>query len=289
MLILAIKALTFRKGSVIGTFVALLLGSAVLSVCGILLESGLRMAHPPERYAAADVVVAGRQQAQDPRGHGPSPLTQPLVERVPVPANAVRRLAAAVTAGTVVTDIGVPVRVIHPGGVALPGANGAPTTGHNWSSTRMGPYRLTSGHPPTGDHEVVLEERLAHSARAAVGDTVSLMTRSTPQRFRVTSVVALTGVPSPRQSVVFFSDDLAKHLAARAGAVDAVGILAAPKATPGSWPAPSPTRFVTPIWPCSRARTAHEPSSWTWPPPPPRWSSSHRRSQGTSFWSPSSW
>ncbi|MFF3061872.1 FtsX-like permease family protein [Streptomyces sp. NPDC057909] len=229
MLVLALKTLRTRKGSLIGTFVALFLGSAVLSVCGILLESGLRMSQPPERYAAADVVVAGRQEAHSPRsaGKNKAAMAQPLVERVPVAADAARRLAAVAGVGSVVTDIGVPARVIGPGGIVLPGATGAPSTGHNWSSTRMGPYTL-SGRAPAGDHQVVLDEKLAQRAQVTVGDTVSLMTRSRPQRFSVTGVVALHGVPSPRQSVVFFSDDLTKRLAAREGVVDAVGVLAAP-------------------------------------------------------------
>ncbi|MGW0086878.1 FtsX-like permease family protein [Streptomyces sp. NPDC003393] len=230
MLVVTVKALMARKGSLIGTFVTLLLGSAVLGVCGILLESGLRMAHPPERYAAADVVVAGRQQAPGPsgRGHGPAALTQPLVERVPVPADTARRLAALKEAGAVVTDVGVPARVIGPGGVVLSGVSGTPTTGHNWSGSRMGPYRLASGRAPATRHEVVLDEQLAAEAGATVGDTVSLMTRSTPRRFRVSGVVALHGFPAPRRSVVFFSDGLAGQLAARADAVDAVGVLVAP-------------------------------------------------------------
>ncbi|MGW1710583.1 FtsX-like permease family protein [Streptomyces sp. NPDC002206] len=230
MLVLALKTLATRKGSLIGTFVALFLGSAVLSVCGILLESGLRTSQPPERYAAADVVVAGRQEAHSPRPAGKSKaaMAQPLVERVPVAADVARRLAAVAGVGSVVTDIGVPARVIGPGGIVLPGANGAPSTGHNWSSTRMGPYTLLSGRAPVGDHQVVLDEKLAQRAQVAVGDTVSLMTRSRPQRFGVTGVVALHGVSSPRRSVVFFSDDLTKRLAARDGVVDAVGVLAAP-------------------------------------------------------------
>lgn len=234
MLVLALKTLTAHKGSLIGTFVALLLGSAVLSVCGILLESGLRTSQPPERYAAADVVVAGRQEAHSPheRGDSTAAMAQPLVERVPVAADVARRLTAVAGVGSVVTDIGVPARVIGPGGIMLPGANGAPSTGHNWSSTRMGPYTLLSGRAPTGDHQVVLDEKLAQRAQVAVGDTVSLMTRSRPQRFSVTGVVALHGVPSPRRSAVFISDNLAKRLAAREGVVDAVGVLAAPGSNP---------------------------------------------------------
>lgn len=47
MLRLALLTLKARKGGFAGTFVALLLGAAVLSACGILLESGIRAGSSP--------------------------------------------------------------------------------------------------------------------------------------------------------------------------------------------------------------------------------------------------
>ncbi|XES00099.1 hypothetical protein HEP87_58215 [Streptomyces sp. S1D4-11] len=47
MLSLALLTLRARKGGFVGTFVALLLGAAVLSACGILLESGIRAGSSP--------------------------------------------------------------------------------------------------------------------------------------------------------------------------------------------------------------------------------------------------
>ncbi|MFB7338337.1 FtsX-like permease family protein [Streptomyces adustus] len=219
-----------RKGGLIGSFVALLLGSVVLSVCGILLESGLRASMPPERYAAADAVVASRQQARIPgRSAAPTtPVKQALVERVPVRADVAERIAAVNGVDAVIADIGIPAQVIGPDGMPLSAAGGALSTGHNWSSTKLGPYRLTSGRAPAGGHQVVLDTALARRAKVAAGDTVSLMTGSTPQVFHVAGVVALEGQPSPRRSAVFFSDQLTGQLAARNGSVDALGVLAAP-------------------------------------------------------------
>ncbi|MEU1202628.1 FtsX-like permease family protein [Streptomyces sp. NPDC005813] len=230
MLRLALQTLTARKGGFVGTFVALLLGSAVLSVCGVLLESGLRASRPPERYASADVVVAGHQQARSSGGirGATAALPQPLVERVPVPADVEGRITAVDGVAAVVADIGVPAQVIGPNGRPLPGAHGVPSTGHNWSGTRMGAYRLAQGRAPTGHREVVLDAGLAARARAAVGDSVSLTTGSAPERFRVAGVVVLPGNPSPRRSVVFFSDELTRAMAARDGAVDTLGVLADP-------------------------------------------------------------
>ncbi|MER5603219.1 FtsX-like permease family protein [Streptomyces sp. NPDC002265] len=234
MLQLALQSLRARKSGLIGSFVALLLGSAVLSVCGILMESGLRASMPPERYAAADAVVAGRQQARIPGRSAAhkTPVKQALVERVPVRADVAERIAAVKAVDAVIADIGIPAQVIAADGKPLSAAGGALSTAHNWSSTKLGPYRLTSGRAPAGGHQVVLDTALARRAGVAAGDTVSLMTGSTPHVFRVAGVVALEGQPSPRRSVVFFSDKLTEQLAARTGFVDALGVLAAPGISP---------------------------------------------------------
>ncbi|MFD5633478.1 FtsX-like permease family protein [Streptomyces sp. NPDC127077] len=241
MLRLALRTLRTRTGGFVGTLMALLLGSAVLSVCGILAESGLRASLPPERYAAADVVVAGRQTTRTSGdAQRAAALPQPLAERVPVPGDVAKRLTAVDGVTAVVADIGVPAQVIGGDGDPIPGVNGTRSTGHNWSSTRMGAYRLAEGHPPRGNREVVLDAGLAERARAAAGDTVSLTTGAAPERFRVAGVAALAGTPAPRRSVVFFSDGLTRHLAVRDGAADALGVLAAPGTDAGEL-----TRAVT--------------------------------------------
>lgn len=232
MLRLALQTLRVRKGGFIGSFVALLLGSAVLSVCGILMESGLRASTPPERYAASDVVVTARQEASIPgrTTQDKTPVKQALIERVPVPAGVAERIAAVDGVDTVIADISVPAQVIGPDGLPLSAAGGtlSPSTGHNWSSTELGPYRLTSGQAPAGGHQVVLDTTLAQRAKVTAGDTVSLMTGSTPKTFHVSGVVALDGQQSPHRSAMFFSDKLTEQLAARNGSADALGVLAAP-------------------------------------------------------------
>ena len=57
MFALAWRSLRARRTSFAGAFLALLCGSAVMTASGVLVESGLRVAVPPERYAGASVVV----------------------------------------------------------------------------------------------------------------------------------------------------------------------------------------------------------------------------------------
>ncbi|MFE5487631.1 FtsX-like permease family protein [Streptomyces sp. NPDC056527] len=230
---LTLATLRARKGGFLGTFVALLFGSAVLSVCGILLESGLRSGVPPQRYAAADVVVSGRQQADMPvDGRGapaPAPLKPTLVERVPVPAELAPEIRALKEVRAVVADIGVPAHVVGPDGAPLAGAGGTQSLGHNWSSTELGPFRLTAGHAPAGMTDVVLDADLAARADAVPGDRLSLTTDAGTERFRVSGIVALQSHDGPlRQPAVFFSDAFAESRSVHPGRVDSLGVLAAP-------------------------------------------------------------
>ncbi|MFE9926873.1 hypothetical protein ACFYQA_36630 [Streptomyces sp. NPDC005774] len=60
MLTLAAQMLRHRKGSFVGTFVALAAGVAVLMACVLLVESGRRYHGESQRYAKTVAVVADR-------------------------------------------------------------------------------------------------------------------------------------------------------------------------------------------------------------------------------------
>ncbi|MEU4096587.1 ABC transporter permease [Streptomyces sp. NPDC026673] len=224
MVTLALRTLRARAGGFAGSFVALLLASAMLGTCGILLESGLRATPPAERYAGASVVVSGRDRADltvHTAGGKDRIASQPLGERVRVPERLRERVAAVPGAERAVADIGFPARIVG-GGKA---GDGPPPLGHNWSGARLGPFTLVSGHAPRAAHDVVLDEDLARRSGAGAGDAVTLATRSGPGRYRVTGVVEPgPGVRLARQSVLFFADATAARLAGRAGSVDAVGV-----------------------------------------------------------------
>ena len=61
MLRLAIRLLRHRAGSAVATLIALTAGVAILTSLGALIESGLRFQPEPQRYAAADIVVAHQE------------------------------------------------------------------------------------------------------------------------------------------------------------------------------------------------------------------------------------
>ncbi|MFF3000102.1 ABC transporter permease [Streptomyces sp. NPDC057950] len=226
---IALRTLRTRAGGFAGTFIALLLAATILGTCGVLLESGLRGTPPAERYAGASVVVSGRDRADitvHTAGGKDRTASQPLTERVHVPERLRERIAVVPGASGVVADIGFPARITDSGRKA---DHGPPLQGHNWSAAVLAPFALTAGSAPRGAHDVVLDRDLARRFGVGAGDTVTLMTRSVPERYRVAGIVEPgPGVELARQSVVFFTDATARQLAGHPGTVDAFGVPATP-------------------------------------------------------------
>lgn len=94
---LARAAVRFKPSSFIGTFVALLLAAAIVSACGILLETGLRASVPADRYAKAPVVVAADQRVHMTvgSGEGAYDAAQPVPDTVRLPESLVGEAASA--------------------------------------------------------------------------------------------------------------------------------------------------------------------------------------------------
>ncbi|MFJ3223595.1 ABC transporter permease [Streptomyces sp. NPDC086783] len=235
MLRLALATLRARTGAFAASFLALLLAAAVVSACGVLLESGLRSGLPPERYEKASLIVAGRQRAEvDVKSADGSTYrsSRPLSERLRLPASLGDDLAAVDGVASVTADRGATVRLLD-GDRTVGGRNGASPRLHNWDGLPLGGFRLASGGPPHGAREVVLDSDLAARGNLRVGSDVRLMTSSTPLTFHVSGLVALDGGRTPRQSVLFAADPALHRLApGTARQADAFGVVTAPGVPP---------------------------------------------------------
>ncbi|MFF8195782.1 FtsX-like permease family protein [Streptomyces bobili] len=231
MLRLAMATLRSRSGAFAATFMALLLAAAVVSACGVLLESGLRSALPPERYEKAPVIVAASQSVElEVKSADGSAYrsAQPLPERPRLDASLAHDIAALDGVTSVVPDRRATVRLLA-GDRSVTGANGAVPQTHTWESRVLGGFRLTEGHRPQGSRQVVLDTDLAQRAGLRVGDDVRLMSTATPLTFEVTGLVTLDRNRTPRQSVIFASAAAVEELAPAARtSVDAFGVLTAP-------------------------------------------------------------
>ncbi|MFC5004867.1 ABC transporter permease [Dactylosporangium cerinum] len=218
MLRLAWSTVKGRRGGFVAAFVAVLFGSAVITACGILLESSERSGVPVERYRAADVVVGAPQALRV--ADDVDPL---FAERATLPAGRVGDVAAVPGVRAAIADVSVAVTVVT--------ADAGPAVGHGWQSAVLGPFTLRAGRAPAGPDEVVLDADLARRAGVTAGGSVRLAVGSTPQTYRVTGVADLRG-PS-RRSAAYFTDDKARELTGRPDRVDTIGVLAAPGVSAG--------------------------------------------------------
>ncbi|GGX17037.1 ABC transporter permease [Streptomyces lomondensis] len=184
MLSVTLRTLRTHWTAFTGSFVALCLGVALLTVTGLALASSATAPERgPERFAAAPVVVKGRDTLRVPTPIGDR--TARLAHPRPLPAATVAELR---TLGRVVEDRSFPVR----GGPA-------DLVGHPWSTAAFAPYVLAAGRAPHASDEV-----------AVTGDRTRLGRRLRTDNGTVRVVGTLT--PRGFENAVFFTDARAARL-----------------------------------------------------------------------------
>lgn len=190
MISFAWKTLRHRKAGFAGAFVALLCAAALVTACGMLLETGLRGSVAPERYAGTPVIVAGDQYVRQTKKSGKE-KAKLLSERRWIPASLADDIRRTPGVTKVVTEVTFPY---------------AGFTAHGWESAALTPFTLAQGRAPSAADEVVVDAR--HSGRAIPG-------------YRI---VGVTAQALPDQDTIFFSTDEARRLAGHAGQVTAIGV-----------------------------------------------------------------
>ncbi|MEU1729110.1 ABC transporter permease [Nonomuraea sp. NPDC005692] len=209
------KLLKADKAGLAGAFAALFAASALLTACGLILQSGLAAGVQAERYAAADVVVSGPDSVRVTIG-GESE-TEPLTEPTTLPSALLERVAAVPGVRAAVPDRGFPVDLVSGGG--SPAA-----TGHGWSTAPLAPFTLAAGHAP-GPGQVVVDA----SAGLRPGDRVTVVAGTAPAAaYRVAGVVR----GGLRRPLVLFPDEEAIRLYGGPRTLDAIGVLARPGSDP---------------------------------------------------------
>lgn len=187
MLSIALRTLRTRWAAFVGSFVALALGVALLTVMGQALAASQKAPlRAPERFAAAPVVVRGQDTLRVPTPNGEQSTV--LARPRPVPARTVAALRAL---GPVTEDRAFPVS-----------AQDAPDdlVGHPWSTARFAPYELRAGRAPEATGEVVTS-----GDWAPVGTEL----RTTDGPLRVVGTARGLGF----ENAVFYTDAQATQLA----------------------------------------------------------------------------
>lgn len=208
MIALAWHTIRTRKSSLVGTFIALGLGVALLSAMALTLASTIGAAgQGPRWYVTSDVVVAGANTVSITTGSGEDRETETVrtAGSRALPADLPERLS--VTDATVVVDSA---------GYAV--AEGAPgDTVHPWSAARLHAYTWVAGGAPHGAADIVLSAPTGHRP----GDRITVLTTRGAERFTVSGVLR-----SDAPAALYATDSVAADLAG--GRIDAVGLTARP-------------------------------------------------------------
>lgn len=199
MISFAWRTLRHRWAGFAGAFVALLCAAALVTACGMLLETGLRGTVTPERYAGAPVIVAGDRFVRQTKDSGKSKAKE-LSERRWIPASLAAEIRRVPGVTRVVTEVTFPF---------------AGFTAHGWESAPLTPFTLARGRAPKADGEVVVDAR--HAGATVPG-------------YRV---VGVTAQALPSQNTIFFSTREARRLAGRPGMVSAIGVFPGVDVRPG--------------------------------------------------------
>ncbi|MEU4570231.1 FtsX-like permease family protein [Micromonospora sp. NPDC023956] len=217
MLMLALRMLRHRIGSAVATLVALTCGVTILMSMGLLVESGLRFTPEPQRYAAADILVADRDMTVETTEFGQTTTVTvdlPTGGTVPVAlAERVRQLPdVAVVAADRSIQAVVPVQDTAQEAVA-----------HGWSSAALTPYQIVDGDQPDTTDEVAIDVRLATAAGAQLrpGDQIPVLAAGTVREYRVSGIVE-RATDGDGPSALFFTDD---HAAALSPDPDRAGLI----------------------------------------------------------------
>ncbi|MEU8665057.1 ABC transporter permease, partial [Actinoplanes philippinensis] len=241
MLIVTLSSLRARWASLVGTFVALGLGVALIATMGLALASTVD-APPqhPARLAGAAVVVRGADELRVPTRIGDR--SQPLANPHAIPPALAAVLAKT---GPTVIDRSFPVHAGFPpsgtvGSAPPPShlSDGAPPrsrapradatsagisgaggdlVGHPWAVAGLGGHRLVAGREPRERAEIALV-----ADPALLGRTISVRTPSGSGDYTVAGVLA----PVTFERAVFFTDDTAASISPR---IDNLAVDAAPE------------------------------------------------------------
>ncbi|MBI0300757.1 ABC transporter permease, partial [Streptomyces sp. PRKS01-29] len=225
--LLAARATRAHRKAWTAVFAALALTSLLLGAFGLTLVSAWS-AHPRvERYAGADLVVAGDQTTRfSATALGERETASAgLTERVRIPRTALSVVRGVPGVRTAVADVEFPV-----------GLAGRPTTGRPWETARLAPYALRTGRAPQRADEVVVgggEGRAEADGAGARGGAGRVGARLTLRVGGRDAAYTVVGVADGPRAAVWFTGAEARRLSGHPEAMDAVGVVATAGTDPG--------------------------------------------------------
>src|SRR3954464_4636367 len=220
MLRVALKGLAGRPVRALLTAVAIILGVAMISGTYVLtdtINNGFNTIFA-QSYQNADVVITGKAAFDNANGNTVEPPSMPQsllaqVQQLP---------DVALAAGSVTTSslklIGKDGKVISSGG--------APTLG--FSVTPAGqpfnPTKLTEGHWPHGNRQIVIDQATAAGNGFNVGDVIGVQAFGPAHHLRITGVAEFPDVNVGGATFAILDQPTAQQLFNKPGQLDAIRI-----------------------------------------------------------------
>src|SRR4051794_40532243 len=220
MLRVALKGLAGRPVRALLTAIAIILGVAMISGTYVLtdtINNGFNTIFA-QSYQNADVVITGKAAFDNANGNTVEPPSMPQsllaqVQQLP---------DVALAAGSVTTSslklIGKDGKVISSGG--------APTLG--FSVTPAGqpfnPTKLTEGHWPHGNRQIVIDQATAASNGFNVGDVIGVQAFGPAHHLRITGVAEFPDVNVGGATFAILDQPTAQQLFNKPGQLDAIRI-----------------------------------------------------------------
>ncbi|GAA1289391.1 FtsX-like permease family protein [Streptomyces javensis] len=231
--LLAARATRAHRKAWTAVFAALALTSLLLGAFGLTLVSAWS-AHPrAERYAGADLVVAGDQNTRfSATSLGDRETASAgLTERVRIPRTALSVVRGVPGVRTAVPDTEFPV-----------GLADRPATGRPWETARLAPYALRTGRAPERADEVVVGDGADRGGAGGVeagrggadgdgADRVGVGRLGERLTLRVggrDAAYTVVGVADGPRTAVWFTGAEARRLSGHPETLDAIGVVAEP-------------------------------------------------------------
>lgn len=203
---IAWRILWRQPGTLIGALVMTTAGAVLLTAFMVLQESVAQTRAPVERFAGAEVVVAGEDGL----------LTKELIDGV-------ERLPGV---AEVVPELSFTALALDADGAPAVDQEETPQLGHSWSSAALTPMAVDEGSPPAADHEIVVDGALAEAVDAEVGSEIAVEVAGTAQTYELAGLASPGGGEAAgtggggeleHQHAVFFHPGEAERLADRGG------------------------------------------------------------------------
>ena len=216
MFILTLKELAARKVRLLTTAFAVLLGVAFMAgtlvftdTVGATYDSALAKANE-----GVDVYV--RKPSEIHLGYGQA---GPRLD-----ASLVNTVAAVPGVKDVALRINGYAQLVGRDGKPVGDIAKNPAFGTNWVTIAdLNPYKLSSGHAPANDNEIVIDKASADKAGYHVGDVATVLTKAAPRQFTIAGIAKFDRYDSPAgATAVLFTDATATELLAAPGEADGI-------------------------------------------------------------------